>query len=130
MSAPFASYIHSELTNRIIGSALHVHRALGPGLLESAYRACLAHRLRADGLNTAEEVPIPLNFEGLELDVAYRADLVVEDKVLVELKAIEQIGRLHESQLLTYLKLSGIRVGLLLNFNVTRLRSGIQRVVL
>ena len=77
-----------------------------------------------------EQVPIPLRFEGLEIDIAFRADLVVEGKVLVELKAVEQLGRLHEAQVLTYLKLSGIRVGLPLNFNVTRLRSGIQRVVL
>ena len=130
MDGPYGGYLHSELTSRIIGSAMRVHRALGPGLLESAYQVCLAHRLRADGLSVQEEVPISLLFEGLELDVAYRADLIVEDKVLIELKAVEHVGRLHESQLLTYLKLSGIRVGLLLNFNVTRLRAGIHRVIL
>ena len=130
METRFASYLHSELTDRIIGSALVVHRALGPGLLEGAYRACLAHRLRSDGLEVQQEVPIPLKFEAVELDISYRADLIVEGKVLLELKAVQQIGPLHESQLLTYLKLSGIRVGLLLNFNVGRLRAGIHRVVL
>ena len=130
MDTLYTGYLHSELTSRIIGSAIRVHRALGPGLLEAAYQACLAHCLRTDGMSVREEVPIPLVFEGFALDVAYRADLVVEEKVLIELKAVEQIGKLHESQLLTYLKLSGIRIGLLLNFNVTRLRSGIQRVVL
>jgi len=130
METRFANYLHSDLTDRIIGSALVVHRALGPGLLEGAYRACLAHRLRSDGLEVQQEVPIPLKFEAVELDISYRADLIVEGKVLLELKAVQQIGPLHESQLLTYLKLSGIRVGLLLNFNVSRLRAGIHRVVL
>lgn len=130
MEARFANYLHTDLTDRIIGSALVVHRALGPGLLEGAYRACLAHRLRSDALEVQEEVPVPLKFEGVELDISYRADLIVEGKVLLELKAVQQLGPLHESQLLTYLKLSGLRVGLLLNFNVTRLRSGIHRVVL
>jgi GxxExxY protein len=130
METQFARYLHSDVTNRIIGSALAVHRALGPGLLEGAYRACLAHRLRSDGLEVRHEVPIPLQFDGIELDVSYRADLIVENKVLLELKAIQQLGPLHESQLLTYMRLSGIRVGLLLNFNVTRLRSGIHRIVL
>jgi len=130
METRFANYLHSDLTDRIIGSALVVHRALGPGLLEGAYRACLAHRLRSDGLEVQQEVPIPLKFEAVELDISYRADLIVEGKVLLELKAVQQIGPLHESQPLTYLKLSGIRVGLLLNFNVSRLRAGIHRVVL
>jgi GxxExxY protein len=130
METRFADYLHSKLTERIIGSALGVHRALGPGLLEGTYRACLAHKLRLDGLEVQQEVPIPLKFEGIELDISYRADLIVEGKVLLELKAVQQLGHLHESQLLTYLKLSGLRVGLLLNFNVTRLRSGMQRVVL
>jgi GxxExxY protein len=130
METRFANYLHSDLTDRIIGSALVVHRALGPGLLEGAYRACLAHRLRSDGLEVQQEVPIPLKFEAVELDISYRADLIVEGKVLLELKAVQQIGPLHESQLLTYLKVSGIRVGLLLNFNVSRLRAGIHRVVL
>ena len=130
METRFAHYLHSDLTERVIGSALFVHRALGPGLLEGAYRACLAHRLRCDGLKVQQEVPIPLKFEGVELDVSYRADLIVEGKVLLELKAVQQILPLHESQLLTYLKLSGMRVGLLLNFNVARLRAGIHRVIL
>jgi GxxExxY protein len=130
METGFANYLHSELTQRIIGSSLAVHRALGPGLLEGAYRACLAHKLRVDGLQVQQEVPIPVRFEGVELDISYRADLIVEEKVLLELKAVQQLGPLHESQLLTYLKLSGLRVGLLLNFNVMRLRSGIHRVIL
>jgi GxxExxY protein len=92
METRFANYLHSELTDRIIGSALAVHRALGPGLLEGAYRACLAQRLRSDGLDVRQEVPIPLKFDGVELDVSYRADLIVEGKVLLELKAIQQLG--------------------------------------
>lgn len=130
METRFANYLHSGLTDRIIDSALAVHRALGPGLPEGAYRTCLSHRLRSDGLEVRQEVPIPLRFDGVELDVSYRADLIVEGKVLLELKAVQQLGPLDESQLLTYLKLSGMRVGLLLNFNVTRLRSGIHRIVL
>jgi GxxExxY protein len=98
MEARFANYLHSDLTDRIIGSALVVHRALGPGLLEGAYRACLAHRLRSDGLEVQQEVPIPLKFEGVDLDISYRADLVVEGKVLLELKAVQQLGPLHESR--------------------------------
>ena len=122
-------YLHSDLTNRILGSAISVHKALGPGLLEGTYRACLAHRLRQDGLSVNEEVPIPLTFEGIELDLCFRADLIVENSILLELKAVERVLALHESQVLTHLKLSGLRVGLLLNFNVHRLRSGIYRFV-
>jgi len=127
METQFASYLHSDVTNRITGSALAVHRALGPGLLEGAYRACLAHRLRSDGLEVRQEVPIPLKFDGIELDDPYRADLIVENKVLLELKAIQQLGPLHESQLMTYMKLSGIRVGLLLNIFSRDSRRGGRR---
>ena len=129
MEATTEGYLHADTTYRIISAAIAVHRELGPGLLESVYRQCLAHRLRADGLDVKQEVPIPLRFQDLVLDGCFRADLIVDDKVLIELKAVESIQSLHESQVLTYLKLSGIRVGLLINFNVRRLRSGIHRFV-
>jgi GxxExxY protein len=123
------NYLHADVTGRIIACALEVHSALGPGLLEGAYGACLAHQLRAKGLHVRQEVPIPLKFEDVELDLSYRADLIVDEKVLIEVKAVEQIISLHEMQILTYLKLSGLRVGLLMNFNVRRLRSGLHRFV-
>ena len=122
-------FLHADTTGRIISAAITVHSALGPGLLESAYRECLAHRLRADGRDAKQEFPIPLRFQELVIHACYRADLVVDNTVLGELKAVESIQSLHESQILTYLKLSGIRVGLLINFNVRRLRSGIHRFV-
>ena len=117
------------LTERILSSALAVHRELGPGLLERTYRACLVHQFRLDGIEAQAEQPIRFDYRGLAIDCAYRADLVVEGRVLVELKAVERLLPIHEAQLLTYLKLSGLRVGLLLNFNVRSLRDGLRRLV-
>ena len=121
--------VHGDLTRRILGSAMEVHRRLGPGLLEGTYRACLLHQLAKDCIEARSEVPIPLRYNGLELEASYRADVIVENAVLLELKAAESILPIHQAQVLTYLKLSNLRVGLLLNFNVTRLQSGIHRFV-
>jgi GxxExxY protein len=118
-----------ELTHRILGCAIEVHRALGPGLLENAYRACLLHCLKREGLQTATETPIPIRFDGVCLDVSYRADIIVERKVLLELKVVDRLQPVHAMQVLTYLRLSGIPVGLLINFNVETLMSGVKRLV-
>src|SRR6266542_5908249 len=101
-----------EITRAIIGAAIEVHRALGPGLLESCYRECLVQELELRGLSVATEVPVSINYKGLQIECAYRLDLVVEHQVIVELKAVEALAPIHEAQLLTYLRLSGIRVGL------------------
>jgi len=108
---------------------MKVHSTLGPGLLESAYQACLAHELRDRGLDVAVEVPLPVVYEGHKLEVGYRIDLVVEGRVVVEVKSVETIHPIHEAQLLSYMRLSGMGVGLLINFNVLCLRNGIKRMV-
>jgi GxxExxY protein len=110
-------------------AGLKVHRALGPGLLESAYEHCLAHELQLRGLSIVRQAPLPVVYEGLRLDAGYRLDLVVAESVIVEVKAVEALSRLHEAQLITYLKLSGLRVGLLMNFNVPLFRDGVKRLV-
>jgi GxxExxY protein len=119
-----------ELTEQIIGAAIEVHRSLGPGLLESAYQACLAHELGLRKLSFECERSLPVKYKGVQLDCGYRLDFLVEDKVVVELKAVESVLPVHEAQLLTYLKLTGCRVGLLINFNVPVLKDGITRRVL
>ena len=108
---------------------MKVHSVLGPGLLESAYQACLAHELRSRGFEVATQVALPVIYEGQKLEVGYRIDLVVEHRVVVEVKAVEAIHPIHEAQLLSYVRLSGIPVGLLINFNVLHLRDGIKRMV-
>lgn len=119
----------APLTGAIIGSAIEVHRALGPGLLESAYSICLLHELRARGLEVLTEVPIPLSYKGIQLDAGYRLDFVVEGLVIVEVKAVERVHPVAYSQVLTYLRLTGIRIGLLINFNTQFLRNGVRRIV-
>ena len=119
----------NEITGRVIGAAMKVHSALGPGLLESAYEACLVHELRKQGLRVESQVELPVVYEGVEIDVGYRLDLLVEDLVIVELKCVEAFTRIHEAQLLSYLKLSGKNVGLLINFHVAHLRDGVKRLV-
>jgi GxxExxY protein len=116
-----------NLTDSIIGSAISVHRELGPGLLESAYEACLDFELRARGLTVSRQVPIPLTYRGVRIDCGFRVDLLVEDRVIVEIKAVERVLPVHEAQVLSYLKLSGLTIALLLNFHVHLLRDGIQR---
>ena len=123
--------MHVDLvTEAIIGAAISVHRELGPGLLESAYEACLVFELSDRGLKVERQVPLPIVYRGQRLDCGYRLDLFVEDLVIVELKAIDQITPLHEAQLISYLKLSGCSVGLLINFNVRQLTQGLKRIVL
>jgi GxxExxY protein len=118
----------NTITGKIIGAAIDVHRALGPGLLESAYEACLTYELRMRKLKVESEKPIPIFYKDVMLDCGYRADLVVEDQVIVEIKAINNLSSIHEAQLLSYLKLSGCRIGLLINFNVKYLKEGIRRM--
>ena len=120
----------NELTKKIIGAAIEVHRTLGPGLLEWAYEECLCRELTVRGVPFARQVALPVEFKGLRLDCGYRLDLLVEKKVVVEIKAVESLLPIHEAQLLTYLKLGGWKVGLLINFNVPILMDGIRRRVL
>jgi GxxExxY protein len=108
-----------ELTGSVIGAAIEVHRALGPGLLESAYEECLAHELELRGINFLRQVPLPLEYKGVRLDCGYRLDLVVAEHLIVELKIVEKLLPIHEAQLLTYLKMTGTKTGLLLNLNVS-----------
>jgi len=108
---------------------MKVHSSLGPGLLESAYQACLAHELRSRGIEVAAQVAVPVVYQGQKLEVGYRIDLLVENRVVVEVKSVEAVHPIHEAQLLSYMRLSGLNVGLLINFNVLHLRDGIRRMV-
>ncbi len=119
-----------ELTEKIIGAAIEVHRVIGPGLLESAYEECLAYELRSNGLKYERQVALPILYKGITLDCGYRIDFLVENAVVLELKAVEKILPIHEAQMLTYLKLGGWTVGLLINFNVKLVKNGIKRIVL
>ena len=119
-----------ELTESIIGAAIEVHRALGPGLLESVYEECLCHELSLHGLAFERQASLALTYKGVKLQNACRADVVVEGKVVVELKAVEKLLPVHEAQLLTYLRLGDYRIGLLLNFNVPLLKDGLKRMIL
>jgi GxxExxY protein len=121
--------VNDDITRAIIGSAIQVHATLGPGLLESAYRVCLHEELVLKGLSVEVETPIPLTYRGRRIDVGYRIDLLVEERVLVELKALTTVLPVHEAQLLSYLRLGGYPVGLLINFHVLLLRDGIRRMV-
>jgi len=122
--------IEEQVTEAIIGAAIEVHRELGPGLLESAYEECFCHELHLRGLSFQRQVELPVEYKGIRLDCGYRLDAVVENTVVVELKSIERILPIHQAQLLTYLRLTGKRVGLLINFNVSALKNGIVRRVL
>ena len=119
-----------DLTQEIIGAAIEVHRALGPGLLESAYEECLCRELTLRGISFMRQVPLPLEYKGVKLDCGYKLDVVIADSVILELKSIESISPIHEAQLLTYLKLAGKKVGFVINFNVPVLKSGIVRKIL
>ncbi len=119
----------SDLTEVIIGAAIAVHRELGPGLLESAYEACLVYELNERGLKVDRQRLFPVNYRGIRIDCGYRIDLLVEDQVIVELKAVDQVLPIHEAQLLSYVKLSGCKVGLLINFKVKLLKDGVRRFV-
>ena len=120
----------NELTSNVIGAAIEVHRALGPGLLETAYQSCLSHELGLRDIPFKEQQPLPVRYKGRELDCGYRLDFVVADELVLEIKAVEKLLPIHEAQLLTYLRLGGWHTGLLLNFNVPLLRQGIRRFVL
>ena len=122
--------VEQRFTEGIIGAAIEVHRELGPGLLESAYEECLCHELTLRGTAFERQVELPIGYKGLQLDCGYRLDVLVESAVILELKAVDQILPVHEAQLLTYLRLSRKRVGLLLNFNVPALKDGILRRIL
>jgi len=122
--------IYEELTDEILATATEVHRHLGPGLLESAHEQCLCHELSLRHLAFRRQVPLPVEYKGVQLDCGYKLDIVVQDKVILELKAVEALNPLHKAQLLTYLRLSGKRVGLLINFNAPLLKDGLIRTVL
>ncbi len=120
---------NSNLTEQIIGCAIKVHKVLGPGLLESAYEACLCFELRKQGLYVEKEKPLPLVYEEVKLDCGYRIDLLVEREIVIEVKSVDALANIHLAQVLTYLKLSNNRLGLLINFNVVLLKDGIKRVI-
>jgi GxxExxY protein len=117
------------LTERIIHAAIEVHKALGPGLLESAYQACTAFELIQDGFKVDQQKPLPIEYKGVHLDGGYRLDMVINDTVIVEFKSVDTFAPIHEAQLLSYLRLSGLKVGLLINFNVKFLKNGFRRIV-
>ena len=118
-----------QLTDRIIGSAISIHRSLGPGLLESAYESCLAYELASQGLGVIQQKAVPLIYKHVKMDCGFRADLLVDNRVVVELKCKEQIHPVDEMQLLSHLRLLNLQVGLLINFHVVRLKDGIRRIV-
>jgi GxxExxY protein len=122
--------LYKELTGKIVDCAISVHKLLGPGLLESAYEECLQYELNTSGLDTLKQIPMPLIYKGKKLDIGYRIDLLVEDKVIIEVKAVDALNPVHLAQLMTYLKLSRCRIGLLINFNVPFLKDGIRRVII
>lgn len=118
-----------ELSSSIIGAAIKVHKVLGPGLLESAYQKCLEYELRKTGMHVECELALPVNYESLHIDAGYRIDMLVENKIIIENKAVERLLPIHEAQLLTYLKMKGCRLGFLVNWNVPVLKDGIKRMV-
>ncbi len=119
----------NEIASKIIGCAIEVHQALGPGLLESAYKECLFYKLQESGLIVVKEKPMPLIFEEVKLECGYRIDLLVENKVVIELKSVENLTDVHLAQTLTYMKLGNYKLGLLINFNVALLKQGVKRVI-
>ena len=120
----------NQLTHQVIGAAIEVHRTLGPGLLESAYRKCLCRELLLKGIPFQKERPLPLKYKGIRLECGYRYDILVDKRVIVEVKSVEALAPIHEAQLITYLRLGGWRLGLLINFNVVLLKDGIRRRIL
>ncbi len=119
-----------ELSKRVIGCAIDVHKNLGPGLLESTYEQCLAHELKCAKIPFRLQYPLPVNHNGVKIDCGYRVDLLVDNQVIVELKSVEKILPIYQAQLLTYMKLAGIKIGLIMNFNVRFMKNGIKRMVL
>src|SRR5271157_3040629 len=132
MAAPISSFRQlrvNQVSGAIVASAMHVHSVLGPGLLESAYQGCLAHELRKRGFEVSTQVGLPVVFDGEKIELGYRIDVVVENLVIVEIKSVDTLHPVHQAQLLSYMRLSGIGVGLLINFHVAHLRDGIKRMV-
>ncbi len=125
-----ANIPYKELSSRVIGCAIEVHRILGSGLLESTYEQCLSHELSLNNISFKRQHPLPVEYKGLELECGYRADILVEDKIILELKSVEEIHGIHKAQLLTYLKIAGLRQGYLINFNVKRLKDGLNSFVI
>lgn len=121
--------IENELSKIVVNSAYKVHKSLGPGLLESAYEECLFYELTKTGLKIEKQKPLPLIYEEVKLDVGYRVDLIIESKLIIEIKSVEALNDVHFAQLLTYLKLTNCKLGLLLNFNVSLIKNGIKRIV-
>ena len=119
----------NKLSSKIIGAAIEVHKALGPGLLESAYEECICHEMSYGGLSLERQKPLPIRYKGIKLDCGYRLDVVVVNAIILELKSCDKIEPIHKAQLLTYLKLSGLNLGLILNFNVSVMKDGIVRIV-
>ncbi len=119
-----------SLSKQVIGLAIEVHRELGPGLLESTYEKCLMYELRKSNINCINQMQLPVKYKGLTLDCGYRVDLLIDGKLIIELKSVDSLKAIHEAQLLTYMKLAGIRTGLLINFNTRLLKHGIRRFVL
>ncbi|MFP4027127.1 MAG: GxxExxY protein [Candidatus Brocadiia bacterium] len=119
-----------DLSNRVIGAAIEVHRELGPGLLESTYEQCLAHELKLNGIGFQLQHALPVQYKDVRLNCGYRIDMLVEETLILELKSVDEVKGIHEAQLLTYMRLAEIKTGLLINFNVKRLKNGIQRFVL
>ena len=119
----------NELTRRIIGLAIEIHKSLGPGLLESSYKECLYFRLKMEGYSVEKEKPMPLIYKEVKLDCGYRIDILVENKIVIEIKSLEALNEVHFAQTLTYMKLGNYKLGLLINFNVTLLKNGIKRIV-
>ena len=122
--------LYEELSGQIRGAAIEVHRELGPGLLESAYEECLCYELNARGVPFQRQWELPVNYKGLRLDCGYRIDILVENKIILELKSVAALLPIHDAQLMTYLKLSGCKLGILINFNVVLVKDGIKRIVL
>ena len=116
------------LTQKVIGCAIEVHRQLGPGLLESSYENCLMYELQQIGIEAVSQVELPIDYKEIKIDAGYRLDILIPDKLVIELKAVDKLVPIHSAQLITYLKLSGIKTGLLINFNVTKLVDGIKRI--
>ena len=119
----------NEISGQVVDAAMKVHSSLGPGLLENAYEACLKYELQKRGMQAERQVALPVVYDGVRIELGYRLDLLVENEIIVELKAVERLTRIHEAQLLSYLKLSNKRIGHLLNFNVLRHRDGVKRMV-
>ena len=120
----------NQITEKIIGCAIEVHKQLGPGLLESAYEECLFYEIINSGLNVKKQLTLPLVYKEIKLDAGYRIDLIVEDQVIVEIKSVDALAEIHKAQLMTYMKLANIKLGLLINFNVLRLKDGIVRWII